>query len=122
MGAHYRALSTGGSIIVPIKAIAAGETGEGTDFIVSLALRRFLPFGRLLWSGGWAKRPPGMNQLPTLAATAKPRPMQRRMPSTADFPRLAMGWRRSLPAWRPSFFLVRLRADFMDATPNMDFM
>ena len=30
------ALSTGGSIIVSDQAIAAGETGEGTDFIVSL--------------------------------------------------------------------------------------
>jgi hypothetical protein len=30
------ALSTGGSIIVSDQGIAAGETGEGTDFIVSL--------------------------------------------------------------------------------------
>jgi lipoprotein-anchoring transpeptidase ErfK/SrfK len=32
----YEALSTGGSIIVSDQGIAAGETGEGTDFIVSL--------------------------------------------------------------------------------------
>jgi hypothetical protein len=30
------ALSTGGSIIVSDQGITAGETGEGTDFIVSL--------------------------------------------------------------------------------------
>ena len=30
------ALSTGGSIIVSDQGIGAGETGEGTDFIVSL--------------------------------------------------------------------------------------
>jgi DUF1009 family protein len=30
------ALSTGGSLIVSDQGIAAGETGEGTDFIVSL--------------------------------------------------------------------------------------
>jgi hypothetical protein len=30
------ALSTGGSIIISDQGIAAGETGEGTDFIVSL--------------------------------------------------------------------------------------
>jgi hypothetical protein len=30
------ALSTGGSIIVSDQGISAGETGEGTDFIVSL--------------------------------------------------------------------------------------
>jgi hypothetical protein len=30
------ALSTGGSIIVSDQGINAGETGEGTDFIVSL--------------------------------------------------------------------------------------
>jgi hypothetical protein len=30
------AISTGGSIIVSDQGIAAGETGEGTDFIVSL--------------------------------------------------------------------------------------
>ena len=30
------ALSTGSSIIVSDQGIAAGETGEGTDFIVSL--------------------------------------------------------------------------------------
>ena len=30
------ALSTGGSIVVSDQGIAAGETGEGTDFIVSL--------------------------------------------------------------------------------------
>jgi hypothetical protein len=32
----YEAVSTGGSIIVSDQGIAAGETGEGTDFIVSL--------------------------------------------------------------------------------------
>jgi lipoprotein-anchoring transpeptidase ErfK/SrfK len=32
----FEALSTGGSIIVSDQGIAAGETGEGTDFIVSL--------------------------------------------------------------------------------------
>jgi lipoprotein-anchoring transpeptidase ErfK/SrfK len=32
----YQSLSTGGSIIVSDQGIAAGETGEGTDFIVSL--------------------------------------------------------------------------------------
>jgi hypothetical protein len=30
------ALSTGGSIIVSDQGIAGGETGEGTDFIVTL--------------------------------------------------------------------------------------
>ena len=30
------ALSTGGSIVVSDQGITAGETGEGTDFIVSL--------------------------------------------------------------------------------------
>jgi hypothetical protein len=30
------ALSTGGSIIVSDQGIAAGETGEGTDFIIPL--------------------------------------------------------------------------------------
>jgi hypothetical protein len=30
------ALSTGGSIIVSDQGVTAGETGEGTDFIVSL--------------------------------------------------------------------------------------
>jgi hypothetical protein len=30
------ALSTGGSLIVSDQGIAGGETGEGTDFIVSL--------------------------------------------------------------------------------------
>jgi hypothetical protein len=30
------ALTTGGSIIVSDQGITAGETGEGTDFIVSL--------------------------------------------------------------------------------------
>ena len=35
-GANHRSLSTGGSIIVSDQGIAAGETGEGTDFIVSL--------------------------------------------------------------------------------------
>jgi hypothetical protein len=30
------ALSTGGSIIVSDQGVGAGETGEGTDFIVSL--------------------------------------------------------------------------------------
>ena len=32
----YEAVSTGGSIIVSDQGIAGGETGEGTDFIVSL--------------------------------------------------------------------------------------
>ena len=32
----FEALSTGGSIIVSDQGIAGGETGEGTDFIVSL--------------------------------------------------------------------------------------
>jgi L,D-transpeptidase-like protein len=36
MGRITDALSTGGSIIVSDQGIAAGETGEGTDFIVSL--------------------------------------------------------------------------------------
>jgi lipoprotein-anchoring transpeptidase ErfK/SrfK len=36
MSRIYEALSTGGSIIVSDQGIAAGETGEGTDFIVSL--------------------------------------------------------------------------------------
>ncbi len=36
MARIYEALSTGGSIIVSDQGIAAGETGEGTDFIVSL--------------------------------------------------------------------------------------
>jgi len=36
MAKIYEALSTGGSIIVSDQGIAAGETGEGTDFIVSL--------------------------------------------------------------------------------------
>jgi lipoprotein-anchoring transpeptidase ErfK/SrfK len=36
MARIYEALSSGGSIIVSDQGIAAGETGEGTDFIVSL--------------------------------------------------------------------------------------
>jgi len=36
MAKIYEAFSTGGSIIVSDQGIAAGETGEGTDFIVSL--------------------------------------------------------------------------------------
>jgi hypothetical protein len=36
MARIYEALSTGSSIIVSDQGIAAGETGEGTDFIVSL--------------------------------------------------------------------------------------
>jgi hypothetical protein len=36
MSKIYEAVSTGGSIIVSDQGIAAGETGEGTDFIVSL--------------------------------------------------------------------------------------
>jgi lipoprotein-anchoring transpeptidase ErfK/SrfK len=36
MARIYEALSTGGSIIVSDQGITAGETGEGTDFIVSL--------------------------------------------------------------------------------------
>jgi lipoprotein-anchoring transpeptidase ErfK/SrfK len=36
MAQVYQAVSTGGSIIVSDQGIAAGETGEGTDFIVSL--------------------------------------------------------------------------------------
>jgi lipoprotein-anchoring transpeptidase ErfK/SrfK len=36
MAKIYESLSTGGSIIVSDQGIAAGETGEGTDFIVSL--------------------------------------------------------------------------------------
>jgi hypothetical protein len=32
----FDALATGGSIIVSDQGIAGGETGEGTDFIVSL--------------------------------------------------------------------------------------
>ena len=36
MARIFEALSTGGSIIVSDQGIAAGETGEGTDFIVSL--------------------------------------------------------------------------------------
>jgi lipoprotein-anchoring transpeptidase ErfK/SrfK len=36
MAKIYEAVSTGGSIIVSDQGIAAGETGEGTDFIVSL--------------------------------------------------------------------------------------
>jgi lipoprotein-anchoring transpeptidase ErfK/SrfK len=36
MAKVYEAVSTGGSIIVSDQGIAAGETGEGTDFIVSL--------------------------------------------------------------------------------------
>jgi hypothetical protein len=36
MARIYETLSTGGSIIVSDQGIAAGETGEGTDFIVSL--------------------------------------------------------------------------------------
>jgi hypothetical protein len=32
----YEAVATGGSIIVSDQGISAGETGEGTDFIVSL--------------------------------------------------------------------------------------
>jgi hypothetical protein len=36
MARIVEALSTGGSIIVSDQGIAAGETGEGTDFIVSL--------------------------------------------------------------------------------------
>jgi hypothetical protein len=36
MARIFDAISTGGSIIVSDQGIAAGETGEGTDFIVSL--------------------------------------------------------------------------------------
>jgi lipoprotein-anchoring transpeptidase ErfK/SrfK len=36
MARLYEAVSTGGSIIISDQGIAAGETGEGTDFIVSL--------------------------------------------------------------------------------------
>ncbi|MGA2998030.1 L,D-transpeptidase family protein [Bradyrhizobium sp.] len=36
MAKIYEAISTGGSIIISDQGIAAGETGEGTDFIVSL--------------------------------------------------------------------------------------
>jgi hypothetical protein len=36
MARIYESLATGGSIIVSDQGIAAGETGEGTDFIVSL--------------------------------------------------------------------------------------
>jgi hypothetical protein len=36
MAKIYEAVSTGGSIIVSDQSIAAGETGEGTDFIVPL--------------------------------------------------------------------------------------
>ena len=36
MAKIYEALSTGGSLIVSDQGIAGGETGEGTDFIVSL--------------------------------------------------------------------------------------
>jgi lipoprotein-anchoring transpeptidase ErfK/SrfK len=36
MARIYEAVATGGSIIVSDQGIAAGETGEGTDFIVSL--------------------------------------------------------------------------------------
>jgi lipoprotein-anchoring transpeptidase ErfK/SrfK len=36
MAKIYEAVSTGGSIVVSDQGIAAGETGEGTDFIVSL--------------------------------------------------------------------------------------
>jgi lipoprotein-anchoring transpeptidase ErfK/SrfK len=36
MARIYEAVSTGGSLIVSDQGIAAGETGEGTDFIVSL--------------------------------------------------------------------------------------
>jgi lipoprotein-anchoring transpeptidase ErfK/SrfK len=36
MARIYEAVSTGGSIIISDQGIAAGETGEGTDFIVSL--------------------------------------------------------------------------------------
>jgi len=36
MAKIYEAVSTGGSIIVSDQGIAGGETGEGTDFIVSL--------------------------------------------------------------------------------------
>jgi hypothetical protein len=36
MARIVEALSTGGSIIVSDQGINAGETGEGTDFIVSL--------------------------------------------------------------------------------------
>ena len=36
MAKIYEAVSTGGSIIISDQGIAAGETGEGTDFIVSL--------------------------------------------------------------------------------------
>ena len=36
MAKIFEAISTGGSIIVSDQGITAGETGEGTDFIVSL--------------------------------------------------------------------------------------
>jgi hypothetical protein len=36
MARIVEALSTGGSIIVSDQGIGGGETGEGTDFIVSL--------------------------------------------------------------------------------------
>ena len=36
MAKIYEAVSTGGSIIISDQGIAGGETGEGTDFIVSL--------------------------------------------------------------------------------------
>ena len=36
MAKIYEALATGGSLVVSDQGIAAGETGEGTDFIVSL--------------------------------------------------------------------------------------
>jgi len=36
MAKIFASITTGGSIIVSDQGIAAGETGEGTDFIVSL--------------------------------------------------------------------------------------
>jgi hypothetical protein len=36
MAKIFQSITTGGSIIVSDQGIAAGETGEGTDFIVSL--------------------------------------------------------------------------------------
>jgi len=53
MARIIEALSTGGSIIVSDQGITAGETGEGTDFIISLPER----------SPAWTKLPPGPRRI-----------------------------------------------------------